>query len=58
MDEIWKRIADHFVRCYDTVDSLQEHNLLTDEERAKHEHHLLTQIISAFRKELEDEEND
>ena len=56
MEEVWKRIANHFVNCYDTIDSLQEHNLMTEDERAKHEHHLLLQIITAFRKELEEDE--
>lgn len=54
MNDVWKRIFERNIKCYEAIQLLYESSILDDEERSVHEHNLLNQIIATFRGEVEE----
>lgn len=52
MDELWKTVFEESVDSYEAIQTLQDHGLLDDEEKAVIEHNLLFNIIKVMKWEL------
>lgn len=54
MTEVWRNIFKQYVKCYVAIQTLYEHGIFDEEERAAHEHNLLHEIIETMRSEVND----
>jgi hypothetical protein len=54
VNDTWKRLAKKYIECYEAIRTLEDVDILDEEESQVHKANLLSAIICEFRNEVEE----
>lgn len=54
MNNVWQEIFIKYIKCYEAIFTLQDHDIFDEEEVLKYKSNLLSEIILTFKSEVEE----